>query len=108
ELNKSPAQIIKERIKELQSKARPNQIPLQHNQPLTNPMNPHTIQMNQTKNNSDPWAALKSHPKWQQSSFMRKPTNNKNGPIIDPFNKKKTKNTNQNPTTIDPFSKIKK
>jgi hypothetical protein len=76
---KSPAQIIQERIKELQSKGQ------------------HSVQKKQAKN--------QPQPAWKQFAFAKKSTNPNTQPIIDPFNKKQSKKSNAALKTIDPFRK---
>lgn len=108
QLSKSPQEKIQDRIKELQSLARPNPSAINNQALLTEQARTNQAKMNQARINQDPWDSLKSHPNWNQSPFMRKHTNNANGPIIDPFKQKKSKNKNQSFTTVNPFSKGKR
>lgn len=119
---KSPQEIVQERIKELQMQIKTNPAALNSqtllmnqdklhqakmNQARINQASMNQASMNQARMNQDPWDALKSHPNWNQSSLMKKPPNNANGPIINPFKQKKPQN-NQNLNTVNPFGKGKR
>lgn len=109
---KSPQEIVQDRIKELQMIIKTNPGALNNQNVMDQgKINQHSInqqaKMNQANMNQDPWTSLKSHPNWNQTSLMKKPPNNANGPIIDPFKRKRTGN-NQSSNTFNPFGKGKR